>query len=109
LSGGTQLKEIKLVIALHIILGPLGVLIMMDDAKHPERWGDWWRNPAYAVPYCLALEAVIAGALVLGWRREHKLTKGIRLLKEANRLHAEGKFEAAEAAYQEGKRMCGMT
>lgn len=102
------MKEIKLVIALHIILGPLGVFIMMDDAKHPERWGDWWRNPAYAVPFCLALEAVIAGVLVLGWRRERRMTKGIRLLQEANRRLAEGNAEAAAAAYQEGKRLCGM-
>ena len=106
--GDRQVKEIRLVIALHVILGPWGVLIMMDDAKHPERWGDWWCNPTYAVPYCLALEAVIAGVLVLRWRRERRMTKGIRLLEEANRLLAERNVEAAEAAYQEGKRLCGL-
>ena len=99
------MKEIKFVIALHIILGPVAVLIMMDDAKHPERWRDWWRNPTYAVPYCLALEAVTAVVLFMGWRKERRLTNGIRRLEDANRLHAEGKFEDAEAAYQEAMRL----
>ena len=99
------MKEIKFIIALHIVLGPVAVLIMMDDAKHPERWGDWWCSPTYAVPYCLALEAVIAVVLVMGWRKERRRTNGIRRLEEANRFHAEGKFEAAEAAHQEAMRL----
>jgi hypothetical protein len=102
------LKEIKLVLVLHLILGPWGAYILMDDAQHPERWGDWWRNPTYAIPYCMVMEAFIFGALVCRWRKERRMTTGIRLLKDANRLLAEGNFEAAEAAYQKGKRMCGL-
>lgn len=102
------MKEIKIVIALHIILGPLGVHIMMDDAKHPERWGDWWRNPTYAVPWCVVCECIIWGSMLVIWRRERRMAKGIWLLEEANRLLAEGNIGAADASYEKGKRLCGL-
>jgi hypothetical protein len=100
-------KEIKRVIALHLVLVPLAVAFIIYDAHHPERWGDWWRNPTYSVPYCLALEAFVAVVLFRWWRMERRGRDELRLLNESNRLHEAGNFEAAEAAYQEWKRKYG--
>ncbi len=101
------MKELKIVVVLHLVLGPFGVWIMAEDARHPERWDTWYRDPAIAIPYCLALEAVIWGVLVCGWLKGRRFAKGIRLMEKANRLHAQGHYEAAEAAFQEGLRLTG--
>lgn len=101
------MKEIKRMIVPHIILVALAVAAIVDDAKHPERWGDWWCNPTYSIPYCLALVSLIAVVLFRWWRMERRRPNELTLLNECNRLHAEGNFEAAEAAYQKWKRMYG--
>jgi hypothetical protein len=101
------MKELKIVLVLHLILGPLGLWIMLEDASHPERWGTWYRNPSYAVPYCLALEAFIWGLPLRNWMRERRFDKGIRLMEEANRLRAQGHYQAAEPIWEEGLRLTG--
>lgn len=57
-TRGRALKELKIVVWLHVMLGPLGIYMMEDDAQHPERWVDWYRNPALAIPFCLAMEVI---------------------------------------------------
>jgi hypothetical protein len=101
------LKELKIVVALHLILGPFGLWIMAEDARHPERWDTWYRNPSYAIPYCLALEGVIWGALIHKSRKERQFAAGIRRLQEAIRLREEGRYEEAELAFEEGLRLTG--
>ena len=101
------MKDFKLAIAVQIILVPWAVLSIMSDAKHPERWGDWWRNPTYSVPYCVALEVFIVVVLIRCWRMERRRADELKLLNESNRLHEAGNFEAAEAAYQKWKQMYG--
>jgi hypothetical protein len=102
------LKELKIVVALHLILGPFGLWIMAEDARHPERWDTWYRNPSYAIPYCLALEGVIWGALIHKCRKEKQFSEGIRMLEEANRLLAAGYPQQADLAWKEGLRLTGL-
>jgi len=99
------MKELKIWIALHLILGPWAVLTMMDDAKHPERWVDWWCNPTYAVPFCLTVEAVVLCVLIRGWLQERQRAKVIRLMGEANRLRGEGRYQEADVIWQEVLRL----
>lgn len=106
------MQELKNVFWLHVILVPIGVCIIADDAAHPERWEeDWYRNPAYAIPGWIIAEAVVVGLGYCVWRQERRkgrIAEGIRLLKEAIRLQAEGNHQVAEAAYQEGVRLTGL-
>ena len=101
------MKELRIVVVLHLVLGPYAVCIMANDARHPEQWDTWYRNPAIAIPYCLALEAVIWGLLLHKWCREKRFAEGIRRMQEANQLHAEGRYREAEAAFEEGLRLTG--
>ena len=103
------MKAIKVFILAHLILVPLGVLIIADDAAHPERWDTWYRNPASSIPCCIALDANIGGTLVYLWWKERRREKAFWLLKVAFRLQAEGKYTAAEAAYRQGRRLTGIT
>ena len=46
--------ELKWYLLAHLILGPLGAIIIADDAAHPERWQkQLYRNPAIAIPCCV--------------------------------------------------------
>jgi hypothetical protein len=100
-------KDLKRMIGLHIILVPLAVAFIINDAHHPERWGHWWCNPTYSIPFCLALESFVAVVFFRWWRMESRRADELRLLNQSNRLHEAGKFEAAEAVYQEWKRKYG--
>jgi hypothetical protein len=99
------MKDIKILIVLHIILGPYAVWVIADDAQHPERWGIWYRNPSYSIPYCLAMDCLIVGLWISRGRKAEKkkqeCEKGLQLLKNVNRLHAEGRYAEADAAYRE--------
>jgi hypothetical protein len=103
----TALKQLRIAVALHLILGPYAIWIMAGDALHAERWDTWYRNPVIAIPYGLALEAVIWGILLHQRRKEKKCEEGIRRLQEAIRLQEERRYEEAEMAYQEGLRLTG--
>jgi len=105
------MNNIKAFLVAHLILGPLAVYIIADDANHPERWNIWYRNPFIAVPYCVVLDAFISACCVYLWLQERRFkrrSKGMRLLQDALRLQAEGNYEAAEAAYQEGLKLMSM-
>ncbi len=99
------MNELKRIIAFHLILIPVAVVSVMDDAQHPERWGDWWCNPTYAIPYYIVLDAVVTGVLVKGWLDKRRKAKRRWFIDESIRLHEEGKFEAADAAYKEAMRL----
>jgi hypothetical protein len=60
-----------------------------EDARHPERWDTGYRNPAIAIPYCLALEAVIWGVLLPQRRKEKRFGEEICRLQEAIRVREE--------------------
>lgn len=102
------MKRLKIIFVGHLILGPFAIWIIANDAKHPEWWGDWWRNPTYSIPWCVMCDCIIWGLALDMWRRERRMTQGLDLLAKANRLLAEGKTEAADAAYERGKSMCGL-
>jgi hypothetical protein len=101
------LKQLKTVALLHLLLVPYAVCVMAEDARHPERWDTWYRNPAKAIPYCLALEGVIWGVLIHKCRREQRFAKGIRLMDQANQLRAQGRYREADVIWQEGLRLTG--
>lgn len=100
------MKNLKITIVAHLFLIPYAILTFVSDAKHPERWGDWWRNPTYAIPVAIVCECIIWGLVLDEWLKDRRMAKGIALLKKANRLLAEGNTEASDAAYQKGKRLC---
>lgn len=102
------MKDLKLFLLAHLLLGPWAVYIIADDAAHPERWDTWYRNPAISIPYCVALDLFMGGVLVYLWWKERQREKGLWLLNEALRLQAEGRHHAAEIAYREGCRLTGV-
>jgi hypothetical protein len=103
----TTLNELRIVVVLHLVLGPFAVWMMAEDARHPERWDTWYCNPATAIPYCLALEGVIWGVLLHKRRKERQFAEGIRLLDQANQLRAQGRYREADVVWQEGLRLTG--
>lgn len=102
------MKGSHVFIIAHIIFVPLGILIIADDMRHPERWDTSYRNPAFSIPYCVGMESFIVVACVYRWKNKQRREEGLRLLKEAVRLQQEGYCDDAEAAYQEGCRLCGI-
>jgi hypothetical protein len=101
------MHRIRIFIICHLVLGPYGVAVIADDAKHPERWGTWYRNPSYAIPFCLAMEGVNVGILIYLWQKERRFAKGLRRLEDALRLQGEGRHAEAERAYHEGLYLTG--
>jgi hypothetical protein len=97
------MKGILGIVLGHLILGPLGIYIMYQDFTHPERWGTWYRNPYYAIPYWILMESIILGILICSWQQERHGEKARRLMKRAHQLLAEGRIEEADAAYAEGR------
>jgi hypothetical protein len=101
------MKDLKITLVVHLILGPIGFLIIANDAAHPEHWDTWYRKPATSIPYCIALDAVIWGMAFHSLWKELRFAKGIRLMAEANRLRAQGQYRAAKKVWQDGLRLTG--
>jgi hypothetical protein len=99
------MQTLKSNIILNIFVVALGVVMIMDDAQHREQWGDWFHNPTYSVPFCLAVETVIVAVFIGRGLRERRHRKANRLFDEFIRLREQGDFEAAEAARQKWIRM----
>jgi hypothetical protein len=105
------MKAIRWFIVGHLILGPLGVAIIADDMRHPERWDILIHDPSFAIPCCIVLDAILIGTCIHIWwdeRKQQRLAKGIRLLREAIRLDQEGNRAASDEAYFEGCRLSGI-
>lgn len=101
------MDNIKVAILIHLILGPIGMLIIAYDAYHPELWDTWYRNPANSIPYCILLDAFIWAMLLIDWWKERRQAKAVRLMAEANRLRAQGCYREAEILWQEALSLIG--
>ena len=104
------MKNVKIILWLHVILGPIAVWICAYDWSHPERWDVWFRNPAYAKPFLIAAEAFIwCGVAYPVWRaaKAKRMQQGIEKLQEALRLLDAGRVKEADELYMEGKRLTG--
>jgi hypothetical protein len=99
------MNGVKVFVVCHLILVPIGILIIADDAEHPERWGLWYCDPNISIPYCVVGEIVLTAGFGWLWLQKHRREKGLRLLRQANRLLAEGSYKEAGAAFEEGKRL----
>jgi hypothetical protein len=108
LSRKPAARLVVVVTVFHLFLGPWGVCILAYESRHPELWGDPCRNPHLVVPFCVCMEVVIVAVLWRHGRKEWRMAEGNRLLEKALRLLAEGKQDAADAAYRKGLRLTGL-
>jgi hypothetical protein len=109
LSRRPAARLVVVVIIFHLALGPWGACIIAYDSRHPELWvQEWFRDPNVSIPLCICLEFVLWTVLWRHWRKEWRMAKGIGSLDLAKRLLAEGKQDAADAAYRKGLRFTGL-
>lgn len=100
-------KCLRIMIWLHVILGPIGVFMMVHDYHHPEVWEDWTRNPMFTIPFCLLMELFIWRFTIRWVIKESRMAKGLRCLAEALNLQKQGRHDESYAAYLEGCRLTG--
>src|SRR5580692_7530444 len=99
------MNELKILIWLHVILGPIGAWICAYDWTHPERWDLWFRNPTYAKPFLIIAEIFLwsmAAYIWLRYRKQDRMREGMQKLQEAVRLLDEGRIAEADELYREG-------
>src|SRR5262249_9442222 len=94
-TGGAMLRDFLL---WHLIMVPLVVWMLVDDVNY---------NPFVVIPCCVALDLFVVLVCVRIDRRQRQ-TKGMWLLAKALQLQAAGEQEAAEAPYQEGRKLLRM-
>ncbi|HZU34737.1 MAG TPA: hypothetical protein VFA18_02440 [Gemmataceae bacterium] len=98
----------RVLVMWHVIWLAGMAYILAIDLPHPESWADWCHDPHVSLPLYIVAEVVGVPLYVRAWLRRERKAKGIALLKMAIQLQAEGRHEAAEAAYREGCRLSGI-
>lgn len=95
------MDNIRLWLLLHVIFVPYWLIWTIYDANHPEVWDTWYRNPAYGIPYGIALEVIAWGILLHGLWKERRQKKTLRMMEESKQLRMQGRHRKAEILWQQ--------